>query len=133
MLFSQDTDPAPAAKSVRVRTVDSRALPSLNGSTLAATLVSVTYATGQSSPVHSHPCPIVGYVVSGTVRMQVQGEPEHIYHTGESFYEPPNGIHSVSANASQSRPATFLAFFVCDHPAPLSSPAAKPVEDVHHD
>jgi hypothetical protein len=39
----------------------------------------------------------------------------------ESFYEAPNGVHQVSANASDRAPAKFLAYFVCDHEAPLSS------------
>ena len=55
--------------------------------------------------------------------MQVKGEPEAIYKAGESFYEAPNGIHQVSANASNQEPAKFLAYFLCDHDTPLSVPA----------
>jgi quercetin dioxygenase-like cupin family protein len=51
----------------------------------------------------------------------VKGEPEAIYRAGESFYEAPNGVHVVSANASQTEAATFIAYFVCDHNTPLSS------------
>ncbi|RXH58161.1 hypothetical protein GRAN_1471 [Granulicella sibirica] len=40
---------------------------------------------------------------------------------GESFYEPPYAVHLVSENASRTEPASFLAFFVCDHDAALSS------------
>jgi hypothetical protein len=40
---------------------------------------------------------------------------------GESFYEVPHGVHLVSANAGQTEPATFIAYFVCDRDAPLSS------------
>jgi quercetin dioxygenase-like cupin family protein len=43
-----------------------------------------------------------------------------LYKAGDSFYEPPNGIHLVSKNASAQQPATFLAYFICDHSAPLS-------------
>jgi quercetin dioxygenase-like cupin family protein len=50
----------------------------------------------------------------------VKGETERTYGVGESFYEPPNGVHLVSANASSSRPAKFVAFFVCDRDTPLS-------------
>ena len=31
---------------------------------------------------------------------------------GESFYEPPGALHSVSRNASQELPASLIAFFV---------------------
>ena len=62
------------------------------------------------------------YVVQGILRAQVKGEPEAVYHAGESFYEPPNGVHQVSANASQTEPVEFLAYFICDHETPLSVP-----------
>ena len=31
---------------------------------------------------------------------------------GESFYEPPNALQSVSRNASEDVPASLIAFFV---------------------
>jgi quercetin dioxygenase-like cupin family protein len=31
---------------------------------------------------------------------------------GDAFYEPPGAVHSVSRNASQEVPASFIAFFV---------------------
>jgi quercetin dioxygenase-like cupin family protein len=59
-------------------------------------------------------------VLEGAVRMQVAGQPEAIYKAGESFYEAPNGIHQLSANASKDVPAKFLAYFVCDRETELS-------------
>jgi quercetin dioxygenase-like cupin family protein len=53
--------------------------------------------------------------------MQVKGGAESIYRAGDSFYEEPNGVHLVSANASATEPAVFLAYFICDHSAPLST------------
>jgi quercetin dioxygenase-like cupin family protein len=100
----------------------SHRLPTLRGDRLNAHLVEVAYAPGESSKAHTHPCPVVGYVLSGALRMQVKGEPEAIYHAGQSFYEAPNGVHAVSANASQTEPARFLAFFVCDRETPLTLP-----------
>ena len=52
--------------------------------------------------------------------MGVKGEPERTYGVGESFYEQPNGVHLVSGNASSTRRAKFIAFFVCDRDTPLS-------------
>jgi quercetin dioxygenase-like cupin family protein len=54
--------------------------------------------------------------------MQVKGEREGVYKAGQSFYEAPNGVHQISANASAQEPAKFLAFFVCDHQTPLLVP-----------
>jgi quercetin dioxygenase-like cupin family protein len=104
----------------RSRVVFSQALPPLDGSRLQVKTVEVTYPPGGSSTPHSHPCPVLGYVLKGAVRMQVKGGPLSIYRAGDSFYEAPNGIHLVSENVSATEPATFLAYFICDHSAPLS-------------
>jgi quercetin dioxygenase-like cupin family protein len=58
--------------------------------------------------------------VAGTIRTQVKGEPEMTYKAGESFYEAPNGVHLISANASLEEPAKLAAFLMCDHDTPLS-------------
>ncbi len=112
--------PRPPAGEEKDRTVMSHALPSMDGNRLGVTVVEVTYGPGGSSPPHSHPCPVIGYVVEGAYRTQVKGEPEAIYRAGQSFYEPSNGIHLISANASDKEPVRFVAYFTCDQEAPLS-------------
>jgi len=111
---------APAQAKDRARVVLSQSLGKLNGEHLKAILIEVSYGPGEASSPHSHPCPVIGYVVEGAIRSQVKGQPERVYKTGESFYEEPNGIHAVSANASVTEPAKLLAYFVCDHDAALS-------------
>jgi quercetin dioxygenase-like cupin family protein len=96
------------------------ALPRMDGANLKVTVVEVVYAPGQSSRPHSHPCPVIGYVAEGAIRFQVKGEPETVYKAGESFYEAPNGVHLVSANASDKEPAKLIAYFTCDHETPLT-------------
>src|SRR5580704_14747700 len=109
-----------AEKSERARIALAEALPKMDGEHLKATLVEVNYGPGESSAPHSHPCPVIGYVLAGTLRTQVRGEAEAVYKPGESFYEAANRVHGVSANASQTEPANLLAYFVCDHDAALS-------------
>jgi quercetin dioxygenase-like cupin family protein len=115
----------------RSRVAFSHDLPRLIGDKLSVTIVEVNYGPGESSAPHSHPCPIIGYVLEGTLRTQIKGEPEAIYKAGESFYEAPNGVHLVSANASDKERARLLAYFVCDRHEPLSvaAPENKPMED----
>jgi quercetin dioxygenase-like cupin family protein len=103
----------------QARIAFSHPLPSMDGTHLKATIVEVTYGPGGSSPPHSHPCAVIGYVIEGALRMQVKGEAEAIYKAGQSFYEAPNGVHMVSANAGKG-PVKLLAYFVCDHHTPLS-------------
>ena len=124
LMHAQGQAVSPAGVSSRV--VAARAIPPLDGAHLEATLVEVTYAPGASSAAHSHPCAVIGYVVSGAVRMQVKGEAEAIYKAGDTFYEAPNGVHQVSANASTTARAVFIASFTCDRKTTLSVPAVQP-------
>ena len=101
-----------ARAATHARTVFSQALPRLDGSRLQVTTVEVTYPPGGSSAPHSHPCPVIGYVLKGAVRMQVKGGVPATYTAGESFYEAPNGIHLISENVSATEPAIFLTFFI---------------------
>lgn len=102
-----------------------RELPKVDGARLKATVVQVTYAPGDSSSPHRHPCPVIGYVIEGSYRTKSGDEPEATYTAGQAFYEAPGATHGVSANASKTRPVRFLAFFVCDTDAPLSAPVGK--------
>ena len=111
--------------STRDRVVLARSLPTMKGDELKITVLEVAYAPGASSSAHSHPCPVVAYVVSGAIRSQVKGESEAVYQVGQSFFEPAKGVHVVSANASKTEPAKFVAYFLCDHETKLSLP---PVE-----
>jgi quercetin dioxygenase-like cupin family protein len=100
----------------------SHSLPPLDGSRLRATVVEVNYAPAEADQPHSHPCTVIGYVAQGAIRFQVKGGPETVYRAGESFYEAPNGVHQVSANASAKEPAKLIAFFICDHETKLTVP-----------
>jgi quercetin dioxygenase-like cupin family protein len=100
----------------------SHALGPLDGAHLTATVVEVRYAPGQASKPHSHPCDVIGYIIEGSYRMQVRGQPEVVYTAGQSFFEAANGVHAVSANASNDKPVRFLAYFICDRQQPLTVP-----------
>src|SRR2546430_15524560 len=65
------------------RVIFLRSLPQLDGKNLRVTMVEVNYGPGESSKVHSHPCPVIGYVLEGSLRMKVTGESEAIYETGD--------------------------------------------------
>ena len=114
--------PSGETKATADRVVLSRSLPAMRGNDLKITVLEVAYAPGAASVAHSHPCAVVAYVVSGAIRSQVKGESEAVYRAGESFFEPANGVHLISANASRTAPAKFLAYFLCDHETKLSVP-----------
>jgi quercetin dioxygenase-like cupin family protein len=99
-------------------------LPPEFGDGSNVTLVEVSYPPGGSSRPHRHPCPVVAYVVDGAVRVRLQGGAESVYHAGEAFYEGPTDVHLISANASATTVARFVAFFACRDEVPLSVPVA---------
>ncbi len=117
------TPPPRPDQPARARMLRSQTLAPLDGRQLRATVVEVTFEPGGSSPPHSHPCPVLVYVIEGAVLTRVKGEPEAIHRAGETFYEAAHGVHELSANASQDAPARFLAMFVCDRETPLSVPS----------
>jgi len=116
----QAQSPETGAPKDRARVLLATPIPALDGTHVKSTLVEVNYGPGEASPPHTHPCAVIGYVVEGALRMRVEGQPEKLYSAGDSFYEAPNGVHAVSANASPTQPAKLIAHFVCDHDAPLS-------------
>src|SRR5262245_16543018 len=89
--------PAQAQKT-QAKTVFTGKLPALDGQHLTATVLEVTQPPGGSSTAHQHPCPVIGYVLEGAVRMQVKGQEEKVYRPGDTFSESPGDVHMVSAN-----------------------------------
>jgi len=88
-----------------------------------ATMVTVEYAPGASSAEHRHNAHTFVYVLEGSVTMQVKGGKEVTLGPGQTFYESPDDIHTVSRNASTTKPAKFLVFFVKQKGAPAIAPA----------
>src|SRR5215472_10653592 len=78
------------------------------------TMETVEYAPGGKSPPHRHHAQVFVYVLEGSVRMQVQGAPTVTLGPGGTFYESPDDLHSVSENASPTKPAKFLVVMVKD-------------------
>jgi quercetin dioxygenase-like cupin family protein len=84
--------------------------PSRDGLTVHA--VRVDYGPGGFSRVHRHPAGAYVYVIDGSVMFGLGGRDPVVLKAGDSFYEPPGALHSVSRNASRDVPASFIAFFV---------------------
>ena len=87
------------------------------------TMVLVEYAPGGSDAAHRHNANAFVYVLEGAVVMQVKGGKQVTLGPGQTFYESPEDVHTVSRNASTTKPAKFLVFFVKQKGAPLTVPA----------
>jgi quercetin dioxygenase-like cupin family protein len=112
----------PRAQSERETLVMDQQLAHMQSSDLKATVIRVHYGPDEHSMAHNHGCPVIGYVLHGTLRTQMKGQPVEYYSAGRSLYEPPNETHMISENASHTKPAEFLAFFICEPGAQLNGP-----------
>jgi quercetin dioxygenase-like cupin family protein len=65
---------------------------------------------GASTPVHSHPGIVLGYVLEGRMRFAIDGQPERIVPTGGTFFESLGAVHTTSGSASASEATTILVF-----------------------
>ncbi len=86
------------------------------------TAVVVDYPPAGKSAQHRHAGSVFAYVLEGAVRSQNSATGGlKIYNAGDSFFEPAGSQHLVSENASASKPARFLAIFVADDGAKLTT------------
>jgi len=83
-------------------------------------MITVEYPPGHSDQVHRHNAHAFVYVLEGSVVMQVEGGKEVTLTPGQTFYEGPDDVHVVGRNASKTKPAKFVAFFVKDKGAPIT-------------
>jgi quercetin dioxygenase-like cupin family protein len=86
-------------------------------------MVMVEYPPGSSDPIHRHNAHAFVYVLEGSIVMQVRGGKQMTLTPGQTFYEGPNDVHIVGRNASKTKPAKFVVFFVKDKGAPVLVPA----------
>jgi quercetin dioxygenase-like cupin family protein len=87
------------------------------------TMLTVEYPPGGSDPIHRHNAHAFVYVLEGEIVMQVRGGKEVTLTPGQTFYEGPNDVHVVGRNASKTKPAKFVVFFVKEKGAPALVPS----------
>ena len=83
----------------------------------------VEYPPGSADPIHRHNSHGFIYVLEGSIVMQVRGGKEVTLTPGQTFYEGPSDVHVVGRNASHTKPAKFVVFFMKDKGAPILVPA----------
>jgi quercetin dioxygenase-like cupin family protein len=86
-------------------------------------MITVEYPPGHSDEIHRHNAYAFVYVLEGSVVMQVRGGKEVTLTPGQTFYEGPDDVHIVGRNASKTKSAKFVAFFVKSKGAPILVPA----------
>jgi quercetin dioxygenase-like cupin family protein len=109
---------AQEAKVTQLMSKDLTNLPGKEG-----LMITVEYPPGSSDPIHRHNAHGFIYVLEGSIVMRVRGGKEMTLTPGQTFYEGPDDVHVVGRNASKTKPAKFVVFFVKDKGAPVLVPA----------
>ncbi|WP_294030056.1 cupin domain-containing protein [Sphingopyxis sp.] len=118
---------APAAKPAKVTLVYQHELPDVPGKSVKGVLVEYGPGAANASHVHARSALIYATVLDGAVLNQINGGPVRTFRKGENFTELPGDFHNISANASQTEPATLLAVFIVDTgDTILTTPATAP-------
>ena len=109
---------AQEAKVTQLMSKDLTDLPGKEG-----VMITVEYPPGHSDEIHRHNAHAFVYVLQGSVVMQVRGGTKVTLKPGQTFYEGLNDVHVIGQNASATKPAKFVVFFVKNKGAPILVPA----------
>ena len=112
---------ADAADSAVVKPLMQKPIPEFPGKEVL--VLTVEYPPGSVDPVHRHNAHGFIYVLEGSIVMQVRGGKEVTLTPGQTFYEGPDDVHTVGRNASATKPARFLVFFLKNQGAEVLVPA----------
>jgi quercetin dioxygenase-like cupin family protein len=108
------------APQASVTSLTSKDLPEFPGKEVL--MITVDYPPGSVDPIHRHNSHAFVYVLEGSIIMQVKGGKEVTLTPGQTFYEGPNDVHTVGRNASNTKPAKFVVFFIKEKGAPVLVP-----------
>ncbi len=85
------------------------------------TVAIVDFPPRSISPPHRHGGSVTAYVLSGTIRSQLEQGPIDTFKPGGTFFEPLGIIHTLSENPSDTEPAQLMAIFIHDEGATLTT------------
>jgi quercetin dioxygenase-like cupin family protein len=88
-----------------------QALPNVNGKTFTSAIVDFP-PNGRAVPHRHGQAFLYAYVLEGTVRSQLAGEPVRTYHQGQNWVEQPGVHHLLTENTSRTKPAKLLVTFI---------------------
>jgi quercetin dioxygenase-like cupin family protein len=111
------SEPADALAATLKRTEVQRGPLSIPGREMVQ--VRTEIPVGVASGWHTHPGEEVGYIVAGTVQMEIQDQPTLILQAGDGFLIPPRVAH----NATDLGPETgqMLSTYIVEIGQPIAS------------
>ena len=86
-----------------------------------AVQVLAEFVPGGAAGRHTHPGEELGYVMEGTLQLEIEGQAPRTLKAGETFFIPANTVHD-GKNVG-SGPAKVLATYIVEKGKPVASPA----------
>jgi quercetin dioxygenase-like cupin family protein len=105
--FAADHDHHEAVKVTQLSQRD--IIEKLDGKSVSATVLEVTFEPGQKDTPHRHAGPVIGYVLEGEYEWAIGDQPAKTLKTGDTFYEPTGCFHRVSKNPAAKGNTRVLA------------------------
>ena len=79
------------------------------------------FVPGGQAGKHTHPGEELGYVVEGTLQLEIAGQPPRTVKAGEAFFVPAGVVHD--GKNIGSGPAKVLATYIVEKGKPVATPA----------
>ena len=79
------------------------------------------FVPGGQAGKHTHPGEELGYVVEGTLQLEIAGQPPRTVKAGEAFFVPAGVVHD-GKNIGNG-PAKVLATYIVEKGKPVATPA----------
>ena len=86
-----------------------------------AVQVIAEFVPGGAAGKHTHPGEELGYVLEGTLQLEIAGQPPRTLNAGEVFFIPAGVVHD--GRNIGAGPAKVLATYVVEKGKPVASPA----------
>ena len=85
-----------------------------------AVVARAEFSDGGVAAPHTHPGEEIGYVLEGTLQLEIAGQPPVIVKAGQGFFVPANTVHG---GRTVGGPAKVLATYIVEKGKPVASPA----------
>lgn len=79
------------------------------------------FVPGGAAGRHTHPGEEIGYILEGTLQLEIDGKPPVVLKAGDAFFVPAGVVHDGKNIGSV--PAKVLATYVVEKGKPVASPA----------
>jgi quercetin dioxygenase-like cupin family protein len=112
-LYAQQPAPAAGVKRTPLQRVD------VPGSNYEVVFGMAELPAGFKAGRHSHPGPVLAYVMEGEFVLMLDGQTDKVSKSGESLQVPANAVHNEGAG---DKPAKLLAVYVIEKGKPLALP-----------